>query len=136
MINLQFFSKPPWFCFELDIYLFRYNDTCNLNEFIYLITYKRNYFENSSKLIDWYFSIFEFFHRGGITKHNILIVHKKISYLDLLSFLIYPHFSYFRFIVIICTMVKEIGRFLKYNLSKLSNPTLKKPVLSSSADHK
>ena len=33
-------------------------------------------------------------------------------------------------------MVKEIGRSFKYNRSKISNPTLKKPVLSSSAAHK
>ena len=40
-----------------------------------------------------------------------MIVHQKISYLDLLSFLTYPHFSYFRFIVLICTMGKKIGNF-------------------------
>ena len=32
-------------------------------------------------------------------------------------------------------MGKEISRFFKYNVSKLSTPTLKKPVLSSSTDH-
>ena len=32
-------------------------------------------------------------------------------------------------------MVKEIGRSFKYNQSKISTPTLKKPVLSSSAAH-
>ena len=32
-------------------------------------------------------------------------------------------------------MGKEIGRSYKYNRSKISTPTLKKPVLSSSADH-
>ena len=32
-------------------------------------------------------------------------------------------------------MGKKIGRFCKNNRSKLSNPTLKKPVLSSSASH-
>ena len=32
-------------------------------------------------------------------------------------------------------MGKEIGRSYKYNLPKSSSPTLKKPVLSSSADH-
>ena len=32
-------------------------------------------------------------------------------------------------------MGKEIGRCLKYNLSKISTPTLKKPVLSSSDAH-
>ena len=32
-------------------------------------------------------------------------------------------------------MDKEIGRSFKYNLSKISIPTLKKPVLSSSAAH-
>ena len=32
-------------------------------------------------------------------------------------------------------MGKEIGRSLKYNQSKISTPTLKKPVLSSSAAH-
>ena len=53
----------------------------------------------------------------------------------MLSFLNYPHFSYFRFIVLISTTGKEIGCFFKYNQSKLSTPTLKKPVLSSSAAH-
>ena len=32
-------------------------------------------------------------------------------------------------------MVKDIGRSYKYNQSKISAPTLKKPVLSSSANH-
>ena len=32
-------------------------------------------------------------------------------------------------------MGKEIGRSFKYNRSKISTPKLKKPVLSSSADH-
>ena len=32
-------------------------------------------------------------------------------------------------------MVKEIGRSFKYNRSKISTPTLKKPVLSSSSHH-
>ena len=32
-------------------------------------------------------------------------------------------------------MGKEIGRYFKYNRSKISTPTLKKPVLSSSAAH-
>ena len=32
-------------------------------------------------------------------------------------------------------MGKEIGRTFKYNRSKISTPTLKKPVLSSSANH-
>ena len=32
-------------------------------------------------------------------------------------------------------MGKEIGRSFKYNQSKISTPTLKKPVLSSSAAH-
>ena len=32
-------------------------------------------------------------------------------------------------------MGKEIGRSFKYNRSKISTPTLKKPVLSSSAAH-
>ena len=36
---------------------------------------------------------------------------------------------------IIATMGKKIGRFYKYYRSKISNPTLKKPVLSSSANH-
>ena len=33
-------------------------------------------------------------------------------------------------------MGKEIGRSFKYNRLKISTPTLKKPVLSSSAVHK
>ena len=32
-------------------------------------------------------------------------------------------------------MGKEIGRSFKYNRSEISTPTLKKPVLSSSAAH-
>ena len=32
-------------------------------------------------------------------------------------------------------MGKEIGRSFKYNRSKISTPTLKKPVLSSSANY-
>ena len=32
-------------------------------------------------------------------------------------------------------MGKDIGRSHKYNRSKISTPTLKKPVLSSSANH-
>ena len=32
-------------------------------------------------------------------------------------------------------MGKDIGRSYKDNLSKISSPTLKKPVLSSSANH-
>ena len=37
------------------------------------------------------------------------------------------------FIALIGTMGKEIGRSYKYNQPKSSSPTLKKPVLSSSA---
>ena len=44
-------------------------------------------------------------------------------------------FVIFLIVSIICTMGKEIGRFYKNNRSKLSTPTLKKPVLSSSAHH-
>ena len=33
-------------------------------------------------------------------------------------------------------MGKDIDRYYKYNRSKISTPTLKKPVLSSSANHK
>ena len=32
-------------------------------------------------------------------------------------------------------MGKDIGRYFKYNQPKSSNPTLKKPILSSSANH-
>ena len=32
-------------------------------------------------------------------------------------------------------MGKEIGCYFKYNRSKISTPTLKKPVLSSSVNH-
>ena len=53
----------------------------------------------------------------------------------MLRFLNYTHLSYFSFIVLICTMGKEIGRFFKYNRLKPSTPTLKKPVLLSSAAH-
>ena len=60
---------------------------------------------------------------------------KKMSYFNLLRFLNCPYFSYFRFMVLICTMGKEIDLSFKYNWSKLSSSTLKEPVLSSSADH-
>ena len=39
------------------------------------------------------------------------------------------------FIVLVGTMGKEIGRSCKYYWSKISTPTLKKPVSSSSANH-
>ena len=39
------------------------------------------------------------------------------------------------FIALIGTMVKKIGRSYKYNQSKISSPTIKKPVLLSSANH-
>ena len=39
------------------------------------------------------------------------------------------------FIALICTMGKDIGCFYKHNRPKSSSPTLKKPVLSSSANH-
>ena len=64
-----------------------------------------------------------------------MIIHKKISYFDLLSFLTYPRFSSFRFLVLIFTMGKKIGRSFKYNRSKLSTPKLKKPILSPSDAH-
>ena len=38
-------------------------------------------------------------------------------------------------IALIGTMGKEIGRAYKYNRSKISSPTLNKPVLLSSANH-
>ena len=41
----------------------------------------------------------------------------------------------FVFIVLIGTMGKDIGRSFKYNQSKISSPTLKKLVLSSSVNH-
>ena len=78
---------------------------------------------------------FEFFHRGGISKHNILIIHQKSLIFQFLSFLKCIHFSYFRFMVHICTMGKEIGRSFKYNWSKISTPILKETLISSSAAH-
>ena len=39
------------------------------------------------------------------------------------------------FILLIGTMGKDVGRSYKYNQSKISTPTLKKPILSSSANH-
>ena len=53
----------------------------------------------------------------------------------MLSFLNYPHLSYFRFIVLISTMGKEISRSFKYNRSKISTPIFRKPILSPSAAH-
>ena len=64
-----------------------------------------------------------------------MIIHQKISHFDLLSFLTYPHLPYFCTLVLICTMGKKVGRFFKYNWLKLSTSTIKKPVLTSSADH-
>ena len=57
------------------------------------------------------------------------------SFFDLLRFLIYSCLSYFLLLVLFCTMSKEIGRFYKNNRSKLSTPTLNKPVLLSSDYH-
>ena len=82
-----------------------------------------------------FIDISSFFNRRGITKNNILIIHQKVSYFDLLSFLNYLHFSYFRLVVLIGTMGKEVGCSFKYNRSKISTPTLKKPILSSSSAH-
>ena len=45
------------------------------------------------------------------------------------------YLPYSVFIALIGTMCKEIGRAYKYNRSKISSPTLKKPVLLSSANH-
>ena len=53
----------------------------------------------------------------------------------MLSFHTYPHLAYFCFLVLIFITGKEIGRGCKNIRSELSNPTLKKPVLSSSASH-
>ena len=39
------------------------------------------------------------------------------------------------FIILIGTIGKDIGSSYKYNRSQISSPTLKKPVLSSSANH-
>ena len=39
------------------------------------------------------------------------------------------------FIALIGTMGKDIGRFYKHNGPKSSSPKLKKPILSSSANH-
>ena len=54
--------------------------------------------------------------------------------LDLLSYLTYSYLSFIRFLVLICTMGKEIGCFQK-NVSKLFIETLNTPVLLSSASH-
>ena len=72
----------------------------------------------------------------GVTKNNISIIHQNILYFHLLRSLTYPHLSFFRFLVLICTMGKKIGRFFKYNILKLSTLTIKKPFLSSSDAHK
>ena len=53
----------------------------------------------------------------------------------MLSFLNYPHFSYFCFMVPLLTMDKELGRSFKYDRSKLLTSTLKEPVISYSAVH-
>ena len=78
---------------------------------------------------------FSVFFIAGKTKHNTLTFYKKISSFDFLSFLNYPHFSFFRFMELIFAMGKEIGSSFKYNWSKRSTPTLKEPVISSSSVH-
>ena len=91
------------------------------------------YFEHSSKIFVIIFRLFYIFHRRyHQTKYHLS---KQFSFFDLLSFLIYSRLSYFRLLVLFCTMGKEIGRFSENNRSKLSTPTLKKPVLSSSSSH-
>ena len=50
-------------------------------------------------------------------------------------FFIYPHLSYFWFLLLFSTMGKEIVCFYKHHWPKLSTPTLKKPILSSSVSH-
>ena len=79
--------------------------------------------------------IFDFFHRGGITKHNMLIFHKK--YL-ISQFVELSHLSSFIIFSFYSTRLHH-GRgnwpFFKNNRSKLSTSSLKKPVLSSSAAH-
>ena len=69
---------------------------------------------------------------------QFLIIYQNLLFslfFDLLSFLIYSNLSYFQWLVLFCTMGKEIGCFKKINQSELSTKRLKKPVLSYSASH-
>ena len=79
------------------------------------------------------FRLFDIFHRG----YNQRIDHlsKQISFFHLFSFLTYPYLSYFCVLALVYIMVKDIGRLYKYNQPKISTPTLKQPVSSSSAAH-
>ena len=93
----------------------------------------KHYFENSSKFIFHIFRFVDTFHRGS-HQNNILNINQNRFFciFRFLIFFIHSHLSYFRFLLLFCTMGKEIGRFYKHDWMKLSIPTLKKPVLSSS----
>ena len=83
-----------------------------------------------------YFSIFWYFSLRGITKkieHELKPIFSH--FLICWSFFIFLHWSYFRFLLIFCTVVKDVGRSYKNSQSKISTTILKKPVLSYSASH-
>ena len=80
------------------------------------------------------FRLFDIFHRGSLTKNNWLLIKKNLIFW-FFRFLTYPHWSHFCFLVPICILGKNIGGLYKYNQSKISTITLKKPFLSSSAAH-
>ena len=78
---------------------------------------------------------FLIFFRGALTNFfpdhssKINLVFRFVWISHLYSFII------FSFLVLRCIMGKEICRFNKNSLSKISTPTLKKPVLSPSDSH-
>ena len=51
--------------------------------------------------------------RRGVSPKQLIIYPRKKIFIDLLSFLIYSHLSYFWLLVLFCTMGKEIGRLKK-----------------------
>ena len=85
--------------------------------------------EQSSDFFVCHFSIFYLFHTGvspiKIFWSFFLIVFWFVDISHLLLFII------FSILLLFCTMVREIGSFYKNNQLKLSNPNLKKPVLST-----
>ena len=70
-------------------------------------------------------------------KHNILILYQIIAHISV--FVNSSHIIlltiFFVGVVLIGTMGNEIGRSFKYNRPKSSSLTLKKPLLSSTANH-
>ena len=79
---------------------------------------------------------FDFFQREGITQHNILIIHKK-NHISRFCWVFSHNLIYHIFVLYysLSPLERKLVVFFRYNWSKISIPTLKKPVLSFSADH-